>query len=415
MKMAYEPPTIEERAIHLKKFMDDYHILVFTPEEQELIGQLDNCINCGTCTMYCPLLIPTKGELSPQKIAIEVSRTEPYWKTVRNVVYECTNCGKCEEVCPKSIPVPLIVRIVRQKIYEQSPESIPEGYKGLENNLKTYQKAFMPIDEDDKQDYIEDESENLGIPNQVDVYKDDAEVYYFMGCQASERMFKIREATKFILKKFDVNYSLIKDESCCGLPAVLLGNPEIADNFCNDLLTNLQKTKIKTLICTCAGCAARLKEFFFKIDVNFEVKHFVEYLVEDITLDKIKEKITGPSEKMKITLHNPCDLHRGIGKYFIDYTESILKIIPNVEFTRLENHDECCGSGGLADVYIPEVTKELQEKKINDIEKISVNKVISACPRCLSQIEEGIHAKSSKLEAEDITTFLLHFLGGLHG
>ena len=409
--MTFKEMTSEEKETYLQKFMKDYQILIFTQEEQDLIGQLDNCINCGTCTMYCPLLIPTKGELSPQKIAIEVSRTEPHWKTVRNVVYECTNCGKCEEVCPKSIPIPLIVRIVRQKIYEQSPESIPEGYKGLENNLNTYQKAFMPIDEDDKEDYIEDESEALGIPKQDDTYKDDAEVYYFMGCQASERMFKIREATKFILNKFGINYSLIKDEACCGLPAVLLGNPEIANNFCDELLVNLQKTKIKTLVCTCAGCAARLKEFFFEKDVNFEVKHFVEFVVEDITLDKLKEKVKEPSEKVSITLHNPCDLHRGIGKYFIEYTESILKSITNVEFMRFETHDECCGSGGLADVYIPDVTKELQEKKINDIEKISVKKVISACPRCLSQIEDGIHARSSKLEAEDITTFLLQFLG----
>ena len=402
----------EEKAAYLEDFMKQYQILVFTEEEMKLIGQLDNCINCGTCTMFCPLLGPTKGELSPRKIAIEVSRTEPYWKNIRKIVYDCTNCGKCQEVCPKSVPIPQIVRILRNKIYLQTPELIPDGYKGLENNLNTYNKSFVPIEEDDKEDYIEEESENLGIPKLDDIYKDDADVYYFAGCQASERMFKIRESTKFILNKLKKNYSLIKNEGCCGLPAVLLGNPELADNFCIKLKTYLDTTSIKTLICTCAGCTARLKEFFYKNNVKFNVKHIVEYLIEDISLEKLKENYQTPSESFKITLHNPCDLHRGVGKFLIEYLESILESLPNVEFIRLDAHDECCGAGGLADIFIPDVTKELQELKIDKIKDSKANYVISACPRCISQIEDGIHARSEEIEVDDIVTFLLRFLRG---
>ncbi|MHA1783638.1 MAG: (Fe-S)-binding protein, partial [Candidatus Helarchaeota archaeon] len=326
--------TSEEKLDYITKFMKEYQILIFTREEEELIGQLDNCINCGTCTMYCPLLGPTNGELSPRKVAIEVSRTEPFWKNIRNVVYDCTTCGKCEEVCPKSVPIPKIIKILRSKIYTQTPDLIPEGYKGLEKNLITYQKSFVPIDEDDKEDYIEEESENLGIPKIEDVYKDDAEVYYFAGCQASERMFKIRESTKHVLKQLKINYSLIKNEACCGLPAVLLGNPSLADKFCDELSLYLKSTPIKYLICTCAGCTARLKEYFREKETSFEVKHLVEYLIEVISLEELKKLYKSPSEKYQITLHNPCDLHRGVGKYLIEYLEDILTSLPNVEFIK---------------------------------------------------------------------------------
>ncbi|NHI93755.1 MAG: (Fe-S)-binding protein [Candidatus Lokiarchaeota archaeon] len=402
----------EEKEAYLQEFLKQYEILIFTKEEIEQIGLLDNCINCGTCTMFCPLLEPTNGELSPRKVAIEVSRTEPYWKNIRKIAYDCTNCGKCEEVCPKSVPIPKIIRILRNKIYLQTPELVPDGYKGLENNLRNYNKSFVPIEEDDKEDYIEEESENLGIQKLEDIYKEDAEIYYFAGCQASERMFKIRESTKFILNKLKINYSLIKNESCCGLPAVLLGNPELADHFCDDLFTYLQSTSIKTLVCTCAGCTARLKEFFNKKDIKFSVKHIVEFLIEDISLEKLKANYNIPSDSFRITLHHPCDLHRGVGKYFIEYLESILKSLPNVEFIKLDAHDECCGAGGLADIFIPDVTKVLQDIKIKKIKETSANFVISACPRCISQIEEGIYAQSIDISAEDIVTFLVKFLKG---
>ena len=164
--------------------------------------------------------------------------------------------------------------------------------------------------------------------------------------------------------------------------------------------------------CTCAGCAARLKKYFNKKNVKFEVKHFVEYIIEDISLEKLIENYKIPSESFKITLHNPCDLHRGVGKYLIEYLESILKSLPNVEFIQLDAHDECCGAGGLADVFIPDVTRELQEIKINKIKDTGANLVISACPRCISQIADGMHAQSVDILVEDIVTFLTRFLKG---
>ena len=71
-----------------------------------------------------------------------------------------------------------------------------------------------------------------------------------------------------------------------------------------------------------------------------------------------------------------------------------------------------CGAGGLSDLFIPDVTKELQELKIEKIKNSEADHIISACPRCIAQIEEGIHAQSGDIMVEDIVNFLIYFLKG---
>lgn len=400
---------------YISKFIKKNEILITRPEEISLLERLEVCINCGTCTMHCPLLDLTNGELSPRKIAIEVSRTEPDWKNVRNVVYDCTGCGKCEEVCPESVPIPRIVKIIRAKILDQSPTSVPPEYLALRKNLQEMRSAYIPMDEDDKQDYIEDDLDNLGWTSVPDKPSDRADVVYFSGCQARERLFLIRESIKLLLKNLDVNYALLDEEKCCGLPSSLLGDPDLANDLAGSIIKACKEKQAKVVLTTCAGCTAKLKDDFHKNDVELELKHLIEYIIEDIGIDKLRAAIKSPpSSPITVTLHNPCDLNRGSGKYIVHYTELILKNLPNVIYEPLQDAERCCGAGGLSDLFIPDITKQLQKQKATDIQTTKADFVIAPCPRCLNQLQEGLHEAKSEKKALDLSVFLtLLIYGGL--
>ncbi|MHC1591259.1 MAG: (Fe-S)-binding protein, partial [Candidatus Helarchaeales archaeon] len=366
------------------------------------------------CTMHCPLLDLTNGELSPRKIAIEVSRTEPDWKTIRNIVYDCTLCGKCEEVCPESVPVPRIVKILRARILRQSPDFVPPEYHALRKNLKENKSAYISMDEDDKQDYIEEDLERLNWPLIAPKFEDEAEVIYFSGCQARERLFLIRESVKLLLEEFNLKYSLIEEEGCCGLPATLIGDFDLARELTSSIIEKCKTKGAKTVITTCAGCTARLKEAFKEANVEMQVKHLVEFIIEDIGIKKFLAKIKAkPEQPLKVTLHHPCDLHRGSGKYFIPYLEDLLNSLPGVSHVPLTDSERCCGAGGLSDLFIPNVTKELQKQKARDVQENPASMVVAPCPRCIAQIEEGLHELQSEKKVLDLSIILtLFFYGG---
>ncbi|MHA1146103.1 MAG: (Fe-S)-binding protein [Candidatus Helarchaeota archaeon] len=403
----------KEAEEYINKYLKDHDVLIATPEEDLLLDRLTACINCGTCTMYCPLLDLTNGELSPRKIAIEVSRTEPDWKTVRKIVYDCTLCGKCEEVCPESVPVPRIVKNIRARILRQSPSSMLPEYIAMQKNLTEMRSAYIPMDEEDKQDYIEDDLENFGWTKTADKYLEKAGVVYFGGCQARERLFLIRESVKLLLEALHVDYSLLEEEGCCGLPASLIGDVSLSDDLANSVIKKCKEKQAKIVLTTCAGCTAKLKEDFQKFEAGIDVKHLIEYIIEDIGLEAFKKMIKkSPPTTITVTLHNPCDLHRGSGKYFVSYTEQILKNLPNIIYETLPDAERCCGAGGLSDLFIPDVTKELQKQKAIDIQATPASIVIAPCPRCINQIEEGLHEMNSEKKVLDMSMFLNLFLYG---
>ncbi len=404
----------EQEMKHIEGILKEEDIMKLEPEEDETYKKVEACQNCGLCLAVCPILEVLQHESysGPRSITSELSRTvREFWKA-KDVVYFCTQCGRCQEICSKNVPVPKVVSLIRSKLFEQRRDLVPNSFEPMLENLNEYGLAFEPMDKEAKIESAKGRLEMLGLPYVPDKVKSNAEVLYFPGCQADNLLPEIRESAKLVLEKLGADYTLLPDLKCCSLPAILMGDSEMVDKLEKDFLEKVKNLGAKTVVTTCAGCTATLEGIRQRNNADFEVKHIIEYIIEDFGREKFEKLLKNHPEHISVTLHSPCHLDRHVGKYTTDYAEEILEILPNVEIKRLEDPERCCGAGGLLNLYNPQISRVIIKKEIEDIQKSGAQTVVTPCPLCLVQIDQALFKKKAKTEALDYTVFLAKRLYG---
>ena len=91
---------------------------------------------------------------------------------------------------------------------------------------------------------------------------------------------------------------------------------------------------------------------------------------------------------MKVTYHDPCHLARGQG--IKDQPREIIEQIPGVEFEEMLYPCQCCGAGGGIKSGRPEIAMELSKAKAEMIKDTNADAVITICPFCQRNIQDGL-------------------------
>jgi Fe-S oxidoreductase len=401
----------------IKQKMKSLDLLQNQPGDEKLVTDLGKCLNCGVCLTACPVLEATSFEVfsGPRSMATTLSRVNPSYWNIRDVIYTCTECGSCQEICPEKVPIPRIVSSLRAKIYKLRPELIPEAHKAMLKNLSEHGTSIPPEDEDLRTDLAESAVKDLGLPYKKDAFKSSAEVAYFAGCLSTHRALEIRESGKLLLDKLGVNFTLLRDEGCCGLPAALIGDEELADKLAKSAFDKVKQVGAKTVVATCAGCANTLQNSLEKAEPNsgIKVRHLVEYLVEDIGLGQLSKIAKLKENKKKsiaehVAIHPACHLSRHLSRRIQDYIIDVVNAIPDVEVTTPNARAKCCGAGGLLSSFKPDVASRITDARLQEILEQGKNtgKIVAPCPTCTIQLGQGVANSSSSMRVEDLTVFL---------
>ena len=109
-----------------------------------------------------------------------------------------------------------------------------------------------------------------------------------------------------------------------------------------------------------------------------------EFLVDKLDEDKLKEV------NMTVTYHDPCHLGRGQG--IKDAPRDIIEKIPGVEFKEMLYPCQCCGAGGGIKSGKPEIAMELSKSKAEMIKDTEADAVITICPFCQLNLQDGLDA-----------------------
>jgi Fe-S oxidoreductase len=106
-------------------------------------------------------------------------------------------------------------------------------------------------------------------------------------------------------------------------------------------------------------------------------------------IDEGKLAFSGRFEKT-VTYHDPCLLGRQNGVY--DEPRKVLEAVPGLSFVELDRSRErslCCeGGGGRMWVEIP--GERLAERRIRGAIEVGAEVIASACPFCLSTLEDAV-------------------------
>ena len=351
---------------------------------------------------------------------------------LRDIVYKCTECGNCAIACKflgNLEPLEIIMRL-REKLVKVGCGPMPKQ--------KEYIQSVKQFNNPYKEPHI---NRADWLPEDIRIDKN-AKVLYYIGCTSSYRRKEMAIAAARILNEAGIPFNILQDEEyCCGSPVLRTGELDTFKQLLNRNLDVIESKGIETIVFSCAGCYDTFKvDYPLYRNYNFKVLHTVEFfdkLLEDGKL-RLTEKIP-----IKVTYHDPCHLGRNAERYeewegdevqilplitmdippkpkrtgkrgVYDSPRNILKKIPGlklVEMERIREYAYCCGAGGGVKSAFPEMALNTAKIRIEEAEDTGAEVIVSACPFCSTNLQDGINSRGSNLKYYDISELLLMAMG----
>ena len=368
------------------------------------------CADCGRCSDNCPANHVGRP-LSPRFITIKArdysfdhyplrgpfKKGEPLIGSIysEDEIWSCTTCGACEEECPVAIEyINKMVDLRRGMVDEGNvPQSLQKPLQALEKRGNPYGKM-----EKKRADWTKDLAKEEGIEVKVVGKKETADTLYFVDSVTSydDRIQAIGKAAARIFTAAGTDFGILGPQEKDSGNEVRRFGEEMLFMELKDQNTEAIAASGAERIITADPHAFNT----FKKDYNGlpPVEHISQYLIRSIEEGRIK---LGPGEgNGKVyTYHDPCYLGRHNLLY--DDPRKVLDAIPGmnrVEMDRCRDRSFCCGGGGLYLFYEPVEDRRMGQVRVEMAKEAGANVIVTACPFCLVNIEDGI--KTSNLEGE---------------
>jgi Fe-S oxidoreductase/nitrate reductase gamma subunit len=354
------------------------------------------CVSCGRCDDHCPALISGKP-LSPRKVLQDIrsqmdksSRAPLSDVFAADEIWACTFCMACVVQCPVyAEPPDKIMDLRRDLVLNRGllPREVRPMIRDLEIFGDVYGKGAA---------HREDWALHLGIPH-ISREGLHAKILLWIGCSGAFHpgyQETIRAMVR-ILQAGKVSFGILgKEERCCGDPARRLGDEERFTDLAMKNIATLKRYNVSRIVCLCPHGFNTLKNEYPPLGGDFEVMHAAEFVMGLIEQKKIVLKYPVAN---KVAVHDPCYLGR-INRFY-EPLRALCRAVPGVELRELERNREntfCCGGGG-GRMWLHENVGENGGEKINylrsrEASDSGADLVGTACPYCLSMLEDGINA-----------------------
>jgi heterodisulfide reductase subunit D len=334
------------------------------------------CNWCADCVQKCPVYVEEGWEsVTPRGKLLflkgQLKEWHPITEGVVKRLYSCTSCGLCSEICPTGFLDPTeIIRVARTELTKSGKAPLRE-HKKMDLAIQQY-----------KNPYSKPHSERFSwLPNDIQV-KGKSENAYFVGCVSSYHEPHIAEATVRVLSKTGYDFTILKDEWCCGNHPYWDGNQLLYEEFAKHNTRVLKEAGVKRVITGCAGCYSSLKNNYPETANGYDVE--VLHVAE--VLDKLfRDGRLNFTQRlnMKVTYHDPCHLGRHSGVY--EPPRRVLSKIPGITLVEMQNNrknSNCCGGGGGFFTIKPEEAISIALRRTNEALQTGASSVVTACPLC---------------------------------
>ncbi len=393
----------------------------------ELDDNLVSCMHCGMCQAVCPVYGATmrEADVTRGKIVLLENLARKMIDDpagVNDKLNRCLLCGSCESNCPSGVKIMDIFLRAR---------SIVAGYMGLSPVKKAIFRgmlkrpalfnALLDIGSKFQGLFLKDASQVVGTscsalfapiigdrhfpklakePFHSKVKSLDSapgksglKVAFFPGC-VSDKMFPgIAEASLKIFEHHGVGVFMPDKQVCCGIPALASGDRKAYEDLLAMNLSVFGEAEFDYFITPCATCTATIKEIWPKLTDNLTPwqKEKIARLHEkamDITAFVVDVLGVAPASMPKggeiLTYHDSCHMKKSLG--VSAQPRKLLGMNSKYQLKEMAESDRCCGSGGSFTLYHYDISKEIGQRKRNNIVATGASYVATGCPACMMQM-----------------------------
>jgi glycolate oxidase iron-sulfur subunit len=213
---------------------------------------------------------------------------------------------------------------------------------------------------------------------------------FFLGCVMSLIFSDASRATIKLLSSLGYKVITPRDQVCCGAPNMLGGDLEGLKQAARTNVEIFGGYEVDFIVTDCGGCGAELKKYGHHIEgesagaFSAKVRDISQVLA--LHADELRAKLKPLN--MNVTYHDPCHIAhcQGIRKEPRD----LLKLIPGLRYTELNEADACCGSAGTYNIERPEMSDRILKRKLDNIAASGAEMLVTGNPGCLLQLKKGL-------------------------
>ena len=227
------------------------------------------------------------------------------------------------------------------------------------------------------------------------------QVAFFTGCTLNYMYPEAGEAVVRILTENGWDVVIPEEQCCCGTPAFTSGDGETGRVLAEQNVRAINALDCEYVVTACASCGAALQTEYGHLlagspllsawrEVSGKVVDIAQFVVRHCDMDRFG---TVP---LKITYHDPCHLVRGM-KVSAE-PRQIFSAVPGLEYVEMKDADRCCGAGGTFSAVYYELSRKINDKKLDNVQATGMEYVVTGCSACRMHIADGLSQRNSPVK-----------------
>ncbi len=424
----------------------EIHFVVLDNGRQELakdplFGEVLRCVRCGACANVCPVYRLVGGHSMGHIYIGAIGLILTYFfhgtEKAKNLVQNCINCEACKDICAANIDLPRLIKEVYARILEEDGHDLPSILMGkvLSNRklfhalLRAAKWGQRPVSTEDgfirhlpmifsKEHRFKALPAIAKVPFR-DMWKKVCphvenpkfKIGLFSGCVQDFVYPEQALAATSLLSRENVELVFPMEQTCCGLPVLMMGEQKAAQNVAMQNMQAFQDTGCDYIVTLCASCASHLKHNYPKLAkgnsrMEAMAKEFQNKIIDFSSLAYDVLKLAPANfEKAgtRTTYHSPCHLCRGL-----DVHEAPRELIKTagLEYVQCSEEEVCCGFGGTFSMKFPELSAEILKQKLDNVEATQARLLLTDCPGCIMQLRGGLKMRGSQIKVHHLAEVL---------
>ena len=381
-------------------------------------NNLEQCIKCTICTVYCPVLAvnpdyPGPKQAGPDGERYRLKNPEFYDAALKY----CLNCKRCEVACPSNVKIGDIIQTARLK-YDKRPVSLRDRMLASTDFMgkmatsmsfivnpvlklpvtKAAMDLTLGIDRHRNFPTYSSSTFESWMRRKAPVQTQFAnQLSYFHGCFVNYNNPSLGRDFVKLMNAIGYGVNLLEKERCCGVAKIA---NKMVDEARRDARLNIASMRKsvgegRPVIATSSTCVFTIRdEYPHLLDVeNADIRDnillataFLNRLVDEGQVKLVFRK----DYRKRITYHTPCHMQK-LG--WAIHSISLLRSIPGLTLVPLES--SCCGIAGTYGfkkenyAYSQAIGRELFDR----ILEAGVDLVATDCETCKWQIEMSTGVK----------------------
>ena len=221
----------------------------------------------------------------------------------------------------------------------------------------------------------------------------------FVTCMVDQFYPEVGESTVGVLERLGVDVDFPPGQTCCGQPAFNSGYWSDARPLARRFIETFQGEGY--VVAPSGSCVTMVRVFYDELlhndpEARARARQLVPRVFElsEFIVDVMGISDLGPLASsaepwpLTTTYHEACHLRRELG--VIEQPRALMRSLPGVELTEMDQAEVCCGFGGTFSVKYPDLSGAMLQDKIDRIRDSGAQAVVACDSSCLMQIGGGL-------------------------